>query len=341
MNLKSNLPKKIFNYFYFITLSIFFISLLRIFITTSKNSSFSYDTYNGLKLENLLYIILLVPLFEEFVYRYWFQKDHNLWVLQTYAILVMLYRGLVDLISFFNYRGLDYIFSINFLKNITPDINGNIQFNIFNKYDYFVTPLIILPLFIVVIIIIKKYYKMNYMNNNFYYLIGIISSFLFAITHDDVKNGNKDLTGLFLRVGSLFILATIALYFRATINFIIPLLLHSLWNSTITLSRLIIIKSQNLVFIIGLTMWVVTIYFVCMFYIKQKQNDINKEEATKIVVRQERQNLLSQAKKAKESGESSEDELKRFETDLQKEIETINKDIESLTKQKETDLMKM
>jgi ribosome recycling factor len=75
---------------------------------------------------------------------------------------------------------------------------------------------------------------------------------------------------------------------------------------------------------------------------KIKVKELKKEEeATKIVVRQERQNLLSQAKKAKESGESSEDELKRFETDLQKEIETINKDIESLTKQKETDLMKM
>jgi ribosome recycling factor len=66
-----------------------------------------------------------------------------------------------------------------------------------------------------------------------------------------------------------------------------------------------------------------------------------EEEAAKIVVRQERQSLLTQAKKAKENNELSEDELKKFETDLQKEIDTTNKEIEALTKGKEADLMKM
>ncbi len=66
-----------------------------------------------------------------------------------------------------------------------------------------------------------------------------------------------------------------------------------------------------------------------------------EEENAKIVVRQERQNLLSGAKKQKENSEMSEDELKKFETELQKDVEKTNKEIEKLTKQKEDELLKM
>jgi ribosome recycling factor len=66
-----------------------------------------------------------------------------------------------------------------------------------------------------------------------------------------------------------------------------------------------------------------------------------EEESIKITVRQERQNLISKAKKEKENGELSEDELKRFEQDVQKEVENLNKEIESITKKKEEELMKL
>jgi ribosome recycling factor len=66
-----------------------------------------------------------------------------------------------------------------------------------------------------------------------------------------------------------------------------------------------------------------------------------EEENAKIVVRQERQSLLAGAKKQKENSEMSEDELKKFETDLQKSVDSLNKEIEKLTKAKEEELLKM
>jgi ribosome recycling factor len=75
---------------------------------------------------------------------------------------------------------------------------------------------------------------------------------------------------------------------------------------------------------------------------KQRVKELKKEEESiKITVRQERQNLISKAKKEKENGELSEDELKRFEQDVQKEVEALNKEIETITKKKEEDLMKL
>jgi ribosome recycling factor len=75
---------------------------------------------------------------------------------------------------------------------------------------------------------------------------------------------------------------------------------------------------------------------------KLRVKDLKKEEENiKIVVRQERQNLMSKSKKDKEAGELSEDELKRFENDLQKEVENLNKEIEGITKKKEEELMKV
>ncbi len=66
-----------------------------------------------------------------------------------------------------------------------------------------------------------------------------------------------------------------------------------------------------------------------------------EEESAKIVVRQERQSLMTSAKKQKENSEISEDELKKIETNLQKDVDSLNKEIEKLTKQKEDELMKM
>lgn len=75
---------------------------------------------------------------------------------------------------------------------------------------------------------------------------------------------------------------------------------------------------------------------------KIKVKELKKEEElTKITVRQERQNILNQAKKQKESGEISEDALKKIETEVQKEIDNLNKEVEILTKAKEQELMKL
>jgi ribosome recycling factor len=75
---------------------------------------------------------------------------------------------------------------------------------------------------------------------------------------------------------------------------------------------------------------------------KLKVKDLKKEEeVAKITIRQERQSLMTFARKRKEDKEISEDELKRFETDLQREVDKINKEIEELTKGKESELMKM
>lgn len=75
---------------------------------------------------------------------------------------------------------------------------------------------------------------------------------------------------------------------------------------------------------------------------KIKVKDLKKEEElTKITIRQERQNVLTQAKKQKENGEISEDALKKIETEVQKEVDNLNKEVETLTKAKEQELMKL
>lgn len=65
------------------------------------------------------------------------------------------------------------------------------------------------------------------------------------------------------------------------------------------------------------------------------------EEETKITVRNERQDLIKALKSQKDSAEISEDELKRQETIIQKEVEAINKEIEDLCEDKKKDLMKV
>jgi ribosome recycling factor len=65
-----------------------------------------------------------------------------------------------------------------------------------------------------------------------------------------------------------------------------------------------------------------------------------QEEARKDV-RIHRQDKLKAAKKQKEDGEISEDDLKTFEKDLQLEVDHLNKEIEEITKAKEADIMKI
>ena len=65
-----------------------------------------------------------------------------------------------------------------------------------------------------------------------------------------------------------------------------------------------------------------------------------KEEARKDV-RVHRQEALKNQKKLKEADEISEDDLKAFEKDLQTEVDALNQEIETITKQKEVDIMKV
>jgi ribosome recycling factor len=64
-------------------------------------------------------------------------------------------------------------------------------------------------------------------------------------------------------------------------------------------------------------------------------------EESKISLRTNRQDLLKSKKRQFENDEISEDELKRFEIDLQKEVDFLNKELEQTAKNKEVDLMKI
>jgi ribosome recycling factor len=74
----------------------------------------------------------------------------------------------------------------------------------------------------------------------------------------------------------------------------------------------------------------------------KRAKDVNvHEEETKITVRSERQDILKQLKVSKDAGEISEDELKRQEVAIQKEVDMLNKEIEALCQDKKSDLMKI
>ncbi len=64
-------------------------------------------------------------------------------------------------------------------------------------------------------------------------------------------------------------------------------------------------------------------------------------EESKITVRSNRQDLLKGQKRKAEAGEISEDDVKRFEKNLQDEVNSLNKELEEIAKQKEDDLMKV
>jgi ribosome recycling factor len=72
--------------------------------------------------------------------------------------------------------------------------------------------------------------------------------------------------------------------------------------------------------------------------IKAKEVHRDLEDA-RIVARNLRQDLLKSKKRMLESDEISENEFTRFEQDLQKEVDQLNKELESIAKTKEQELL--
>ncbi len=75
---------------------------------------------------------------------------------------------------------------------------------------------------------------------------------------------------------------------------------------------------------------------------KQRVKELHGfQEESRKDLRVHRQDFLKKLKKQKEDGEISEDELKNLEKKLQEEVDSINKEIEEITKTKEADIMKI
>lgn len=66
-----------------------------------------------------------------------------------------------------------------------------------------------------------------------------------------------------------------------------------------------------------------------------------KSENAKVTIRQGRHAAQDILKKEQKDGEMSEDDLARFEKELQKEVENANKALDELTKHKECEVMKI
>jgi ribosome recycling factor len=64
-------------------------------------------------------------------------------------------------------------------------------------------------------------------------------------------------------------------------------------------------------------------------------------EDTKVMIRNVRQDLLKTEKHKKENSEISEDDLKRYETSLQKEVDTLQEELKRMAQDKETEMMKI
>lgn len=64
-------------------------------------------------------------------------------------------------------------------------------------------------------------------------------------------------------------------------------------------------------------------------------------EEARIMIRSNRQDVLKKMKRDKEAGEITEDDLRRQEGDLQKEVDSLNAEFEKIAKEKEEDLMKV
>ena len=64
-------------------------------------------------------------------------------------------------------------------------------------------------------------------------------------------------------------------------------------------------------------------------------------EESRISIRQSRQNALKSLKNQKNNEEITEDELKKFESQIQDNIDEANKEIDAISKQKEQELMKV
>lgn len=75
---------------------------------------------------------------------------------------------------------------------------------------------------------------------------------------------------------------------------------------------------------------------------KKRVTQVEKlSEETRIIARNERQTLLKKQKASKEAKEITEDDLRGYETDLQKEIDAFNKEIDSIVELKSTEIMKI
>jgi ribosome recycling factor len=75
---------------------------------------------------------------------------------------------------------------------------------------------------------------------------------------------------------------------------------------------------------------------------KQRVKEIATHlEEVKIMMRSNRQDILKKMKRDKEAGELTEDDLRRQETELQKEVDALNAEFEKVAKEKEEDLMKV
>lgn len=75
---------------------------------------------------------------------------------------------------------------------------------------------------------------------------------------------------------------------------------------------------------------------------KEQVKRIDKfQEEIKIQVRQHRQDALSKAEREFEAQNASEDAIKAFKSELQKEIDAINQEIEEICKTKSAEVMKI
>jgi len=75
---------------------------------------------------------------------------------------------------------------------------------------------------------------------------------------------------------------------------------------------------------------------------KQRAKEAGKMlEEGRIIARNYRTDLLKDEKRKKENSEITEDDLSRFETDLQKEVDKVNQELEAIVKVKQDELMKM
>lgn len=75
---------------------------------------------------------------------------------------------------------------------------------------------------------------------------------------------------------------------------------------------------------------------------KQRAKEVDKLlETARIQVRQSRQDALKLLEGQKKNGEMGEDDFKRAEIELQKEVEALNKKLEEMASAKQAELMKM
>lgn len=71
-----------------------------------------------------------------------------------------------------------------------------------------------------------------------------------------------------------------------------------------------------------------------------KAKEVGKElEEARIMLRSMRQDLLKAEKRKKENDEISEDDLNRFEKQLQTEVDNLNKELQEMAKKKEEEIM--